>query len=514
MRKWHAMLEMMQFPLKVLFFSFILRGIGTLLLSSYFNAIIPITNQNIIVVCELLRYSGAFIISNFPLLILIKLLSRRYDSSVPIFAGIMGYIVIIATSTFFAPQTLGAEFYASILGVSINLSELSVFGSGSAYPLQMGVISVAVVIFLTRKIYRFSRNRSTQGILSFIDRDTYTIITTMVVSYFAGFALTFVWPYFIQGIQYVMQTLAEDITNPATLFSYGVFSRIMHMLGLNSITQNAFWFGSYGGSWLNEFGVNYLGDVNIWTVQVNSGIASLGAGRLISPYYILNIFAIPAVTIASWTIFTNKQEKKKNFTFMIIAVLSSVMFGNLLPFELYLLIAAPFLLIVHLITTGMLFGLMSAFNIFIGYSFSGNIYYANPGNLPDLLVVINQLKNTQLLQRFLILGVLVFVIYFLSTQLYYRIIALDFISFSQHSIVDSFVNAVGGVNNIKSIDASVNKIQVSVVDNSLLDLTLLYDTGVSKIVENREGYMIFFGSDSFMIRKAVLKLIKKAAVNG
>jgi len=514
MRKWHALLEMMQFPLKVLFFAFILKGIGSTLLNPALAIYIPIANQNLIVVSELLRYSGAFIISNFPLLFLIKLLSRRYDSSVPIFAGIMGYIVIIATSTFFAPQTLGQEFYASILGISINLSELSILGSGNAYPLQMGVISVALVIFLTRKIYRFSRNRSTQGSLSFIDRDTYTIIMTMIVCYFAGFALTVIWPYIIRGIQYVMQTMADDITNPATLFSYGLFTRIMNMLGLSSITQKVFWFGAYGGSWMDQFGVNYLGDVGIWTVQTKLGIASLGAGRLISPYYILNFFAVPALVIASWTLFTNKIEKRKYLSFMVLAIVVSVMFGSLLPFELYLLVAAPFLLVVHLMITGLLFGVMSSMGIFIGYTYSGNIFYASPGNLPDFITIITQTKNTALLQKFMMLGLLTFVLYFMATQIYYRWLALDILKISHNDIVESFIKAVGGIENIKSIDASVNKLQVSINDNSLMNLSLLYDTGVSKIVENRDGYHIHFGSDSYMIRREVLKLKKQVITNG
>ena len=59
-----------------------------------------------------------------------------------------------------------------------------------------------------------------------------------------------------------------------------------------------FWFSDMGGRWLNSVGQKFSGDVAIWTAQRQEGISVLTTGTFITPYYVINLFIIPAYYIA------------------------------------------------------------------------------------------------------------------------------------------------------------------------------------------------------------------------
>lgn len=508
MRRWNGFFDMMQYPIKILFIAFVFVGIGSLPHNSAITAIIPITQDWLLTIFYLLRYIGSFIITNFPLLIVIKMVGRRRDSSTPIFAAILGYLIFIIVTTFVAPQTLGSEFYTAILGIRVNLSEFSVFSSTTMYPFQMGVFAAILVVFVTRITYRISRKHSVSSVFGSIDKETYCIILTIIICFFVAFGMAYIWPYFISLIQFIMGEISKDITNPTNLFNYGIFERLMSLFGLNSISQNAFWFGSYGGSWMNSAGTNFIGDVSIWTAQQSQLIVSNGAGRLITPHYLLNMFAIPAVSLVIWLSHTNKKERFRYLGFMIISIIISILFGSLLPFELFLLISAPFLLLVHLLTTGLLYGVLQSIGVFVGYNHSGSVNYANPGGLFNLLPYFNDTYTRSNFYMFIIVGGILFVLYFLVSYLYFNFLALDFINFGRRDIVDKLIESFGGLGNLRNIHASYDKVTVTVINPNATYFKELMNSGVGKIVENKDGYNIYFGSDSLMIRKAVLKKLR------
>lgn len=507
MRSWHSFFDMLQFPVKVLFIACVLMGFGEVLANPQIMTIITV-NDTVLTISYGLRFAGSFIFANFPLLVVIKMVGRRHDSSTPIFAAILGYIVFLISCSFFAPQTYNNEFYASIIGIEVNMEEFNIVSDTMMYPFQTGLFAAIAVIWCTRFSYRNTRRHSSDGWLGYIDRDTLSVILTMILSIAAGFLLTMFWPLMINLIVNVMRFIAEDITNPINLFVYGIFDRVMALLNLSTISHNAFWFGSYGGSWISESGLNYYGDVGVWTAQQGAMIVSNGAGRLITPYYLINFFAVPAIAIVFWVLNTNPEERKRYFSFMIIAILVSIGFGSILPFEFFLLLTAPFLLVIHLVVSGLLFGILQNIGVFIGYTYNGSLTYANPGSVFNLLAYFNDTYTRGNLYLFLIVGVIVFIFYFLLAYLYYSYLALDFINLGKHTIIDQFLDSIGGLGNVRNLHAGPTKITVKVINPQIVDFNKLHETGVGKIIENRDGYNIYFGSDSIMIRRAVIKRIR------
>ncbi len=126
----------------------------------------------------------------------------------------------------------------------------------------------------------------------------------------------------------IFEFIATDITNPMNLFVYGVMDRLLADLNLGALMRTLFWYGEQGGTWINNLGVNYMGDVGIWTAQMNSLITPSGVGRLITPYYVLNLFAVPGMLIGFYTIFTDKMEKRRIRLFFLLAILVSLVTGT------------------------------------------------------------------------------------------------------------------------------------------------------------------------------------------
>ena len=79
MTRWHAMLEYIQFPLKVLFVATILLGIGNAIINPNVAYLWEVKNEIVIIICEIMRYSGGFLIRIFPLLVFVVVLTRRYE---------------------------------------------------------------------------------------------------------------------------------------------------------------------------------------------------------------------------------------------------------------------------------------------------------------------------------------------------------------------------------------------------------------------------------------------------
>ena len=63
--------------------------------------------------------------------------------------------------------------------------------------------------------------------------------------------------------------------------------------------------------WTNIAGATVVGDANVWTAQLGAGTLISGAGRLFAPYYVMNIFAIPAMIWGMYSIGTSKEQRAK-----------------------------------------------------------------------------------------------------------------------------------------------------------------------------------------------------------
>ena len=496
MKKWNTLFDSVQEPLIALAIAIIFRGISSLILSINLARIYTFPSL-VYLIAELLRYFGDFLIINFPLLVMIRALSKRYEGSFPAFAGFVAYIFFHVVTMYTTVTTMPNIVYSNILGISGDLNRL---------PIQTGVIAAVVVWAITRFSYRHSRNRLGYGLLSFIDKDSYCLILSVIGSGIAAFGIAFIWPYFIGGLYSIFRFIAYDITNPFNLFIYGVLEKILTLFNSSALIRESFWFGELGGSWLNVNGTNFIGDVSIWTAQATQGIFNTGAGRFITPHYVINIFAIPAIVGGVYSMVTDKLERRKYTIFLVAMIALSIVIDTTLPIEIFLFVMCPLAYFGHVFIVGGLFALFQGIGVHIGYSYNGKVSSGTPGSIFDLLF---NMRNTDIQGDILIVllvGVVIAVLYVFAIRYYYKYLAIDIMQTGKTKrIADSFIDSVGGTKNIKMLNSTPTKVIVQIENKTLIDFNKLQRNGAYKIVESRAGYSIYFGSSSTMIKKEVSK---------
>lgn len=509
MQRWHSLLDIVSFPLKLLFFAVVLMGLGGLILNPNLATLITIDNQIIILLANLFRYFGGIAIIYFPLLVMIKSLSKRFDDSVPVFVGLIGYFIFNITTMFFTRTNLPSSAYYQYFGFQIDISNIALVNPGTRIPLETGFIGVLIVILITRYAYRVSRRALPYGLFAFVDKDSWSALITFLLSILSAIAIAFIWPFFIEGLYFVFRFIASDITNPVNLFVYGMIERLLSILSLARLIRTPFWFGSFGGSWIDVFGTNFTGDIAIWTAQVSRGLTPIGFGRLISPYYVLNIFAIPAFALALYQTFTDKFERRKYRLFLFIAVFLSITVGLILPFEFLLLFVAPLIYAIHVVLTGFIFALLEALNIAIGYNFSGLELVATPASIVDILIYFRNPVLQRGLTTLLIIGPIISIIYYFIAKIYFNVLAIDAMNTGKKErLINGVIEVFGGLDNIRMIHASFYRLSVLPFNKNKVDFSKSKLEGVSKIIESKTGYAMNFGPGSYILRQEIIKLVK------
>jgi PTS system maltose and glucose-specific IIC component len=510
MRRRNSFFEVLQFPLEVLFFAVILLGIGNLLTSSMFSSFWVIRNPYVLMIAEALMRIGTFLITNFPFLFVIRLVSVKGGGAATNISGLAGYAAFLVMTMFFTKTNLTATAYSSIFGISVASSSVEALSTTTHYPLQTGVIGAIFVSLITVSSYKHSRGRSQYGFFAFIDRDAYCVIRTVFFCCLAGVGTALLWPYLLSGLQQILDFIAADTTNPINLTLYGVLDRFMSVLNLNTLTRQPFWYGADGGTWINNVGGSIAGDVNIWAKQLAAGSLTGMAGRFITPYYVLNLFAVPGMIWAVYSLKTDLIDKRRTRLFFILATVVSLFSGTLLPLELVLFLLCPLLFLMHLVYTGVLFGVFQAMHVYLGFNYSGtSTITAMPGTLMEFLSYLNNPTLRHTLIVVAVVGVVSFFVYFLMTQLYFRHLAVDLFKVGDTDrMVAGTIKAVGGLTNIKMIHSSAAVLTVQVFDPNLMDIQRLKELGASRITDTKAGYAISYGAASTMVRMGMNKSMR------
>ncbi len=512
MHKWNSLYEILKYPMEVIFVAYLMLGICNLITNPVFGIVYLIDNNYVQAIAELTIRAAQFLIVNFPLLFLIRIAARKGGSATSITSAISGYVVYLCATMYFASTALPSTSYSSILGISISHSEIPQLASGTHYPLQTGVFGIAIISFIAVMSFNRSRNHSEYSAFSFVSKEAVCTIRTVFYSLLAGIAMAYLWPFAIYAVQKIVSFITVDTTNPVNLMLYGITDRLLSTFGLGTMIRQPFWFGNNGGSWINLAGASITGDVNVWTAQYASYAVKGMAGRFITPYYILNIFAIPGMVWGMFALSTDKNERRKLRLLCVIATLSSWLGGTLLPLELMLLFAAPLLLAFHLIYTGLLFAVLQSLHIYLGYrTTSTSLISALPGTLSELMSYVSHPDLMPTLMKIGIAGAISAVIYFAVTIFFFRHLGGDLFNTGENDrMVRGTIKAVGGVENIKQVQANISSLTISLYDPTMLNVNLIRKLGAFRVYETRNGFRICYGQSSTMIRLGIIKTVKES----
>ena len=506
MKSWNAFFEILKFPIGVLFFCMLIGGIGNMIINPALGIADAITNDTVILVGNIMYRAAQFTVVNFPLFMLIKLTSRRNGSAAAVLSAVAGYFCYCIGTLFFSSATLPSTTFSSILGISVSS------GGTVRYPLQTGMLGTIIVTLITLWSFNRARSRTEYGFFSFISKDTSIAIHTMFWSLLAGIGAAMVWPYLMMGINKVITFIANDTTNPVNLALYGITERILSVLNLGRLIRQPFWYTGSGGTWLNMAGSFIAGDAAIWSAQTASNSISSLTGRFFTPYYVLNIFAVPGMICAFYSLYTDIIERRKMRMLVILAFIGSMLTGTLLPLELMLVLLCPLLFFMHVGYTGILFAILHVLNAHIGSSpYLNAVMMAMPGTLPELLTCLQYPSLQSSIVITVIVGAVSFVAYFFMTRIYFKYLAIDlFKTGEKDRMINGTIKAVGGIENVKMIQSSISKLTISVYDPNKIKISQLRRLGSFRVYESRAGYNICMGAASTMVRIGMNNAMREA----
>lgn len=509
MKRWNTLLNTMRFPIKLILLAFILIELGSIIQNRNVNIFYTINNSTMTIISEILIKLGEVIVVNFPLIVIVRFVSRRAKSGTPVLIALIGYFTFLIFTTFFQNPTMSSLAFFSIFGIEYNATNIANAATGIRHPIQTGLIGALIVGIISRYSYVKSRRRSPYSVFAFLDKDTVGYIYNIIFCALAGFLVAKLWPYLIFGIEKVVGLIANDISNPKNIALYGFLDRLLSTLGLGDLIRRPFWFGVAGGSLSTFSGQNIFGDVAIWTKLSEFKESTLGYGRFITPYYILNMFVIPSMLIALYRSNTRKSERRKSLVVLLFLILASFIYGNPLPLELALFFGAPLLYFGYLALTATLFGLLQYLEVYLGFSYSGSTIIAMPGSFPDYIILLRNNQYSNALIIIFALGLLAAIIYYLLTYIYIQCLAFDLFSIKKKVLAVKIIDGVGGIENIQEIYSSPSKLSLVIKDLELIDVEALIALDAPKISEVSDGLVIYYGMSSAIIRKQIEEVIKE-----
>ena len=539
-------------PIAALPIAGILLGIGGALLGisglnnppAIYQPLIAIVNIPFITaVLTVMKNIGDIVFGNLPILFAVGVavgLAKK-DKGTAALASVFGFIVmnqVISTLLslgvtqlgVLTPDNLGEYGTYVTTNLGIFTLNMSVFG---------GIITGIITAILHDKFHEIQLPQ----ILGFFSGSRFVPIVTAVTMAFVGAALAFLWPIVQDGIA----VIANLVRNAGFIgsFFYGLIERALIPFGLHHVFYTPFWFGSFvdgqilvNGTWQTVAGANtaYFAQLSSMTDLVGASADTMstivsGTTRFMAGKYPFMMFGLPAAAFAMYRA-AAPSKRKAIGSLLLAAGVTSLLTGITEPLEFTFIFVAPVLYGVHCVLAGLSFMLMDIFNVFIGMTFSGGLIdFALFGLLPAGAGV-----PTKWFMVILIGAVYAVVYYFLflfiikkfnlktpgrdenedEIKLYSK---ADFqekngtasntqgkVTTAKGEIAEKapeVLAALGGGENIVSVDACITRLRVEVKDKAKVDKAELKSLGAAGVMEVGNGIQAIFGAKADGYKNAI-----------
>ncbi len=481
---------------------------------------------------------GDIIFGNLPILFAVGVavgLANK-DKGTAALASVFGFVVmnqVISTMLVLGLTQLGVVTpdnvgdYATYVTTNVGIFTLnmSVFG---------GIITGIITGILHNKYHTIQLPPA----LGFFAGSRFVPIVTSLAMAVVGAILAFVWPVVQNGIS----ALSEVVKNagPAGTFLFGVIERALIPFGLHHVFYTPFWYGSFvnadvlvNGAWETIAGANtaYFTQLSNMTSLVGADAETMsrivsGTTRFMTGKFPFMMFGLPAAAYAMYK--QAKPSKKKVVgSLLASAAFTAALTGITEPIEFTFLFVAPALYGVHCLLAGLSFMLMDLLNVFIGMTFSGGVIdFSLFGLLPaGAGVPTNWL-------RLILVGLVYAVVYYFlfsflikkfnlktpgreedeaETKLYTK---ADYNAKKEAGKSDEIkekapevLAALGGADNIVSVDACITRLRVEVKNKGIVDKAKLKSLGASGVVEVGNGVQAIFGAKADPYKNEIKDLL-------
>lgn len=489
---------------------------------------------------------GDIVFGNLPLLFAVGVavgLAKK-DKGTAGLAAVFGFIVmnqVISTLLGLGATQLGVLTPGNVgdygtyvtTNVGIFTLNMSVFG---------GIITGLVTAALHNKYYKIQL----PAVIGFFSGSRFVPIVTALTMAFVGAVLSFVWPVVQDGIGMI----ATGVRNagPAGTFLFGVVERALIPFGLHHVFYTPFWFGSFveanihvNGAIQTVAGANtaYFQQLSSMSDLVGASSATMGevisgTTRFMAGKFPFMMFGLPAAAYAMYRSAAPSKRKVVG-SLLISAAVTSFITGITEPIEFTFLFVAPVLYGVHCLLAGLSFMLMDILNVFIGMTFSGGVIdFTLFGLLPAgagvptnwfMVIIVGAIYAV----------VYYFLFYFLITKFNLKTPGRDESeeetklytkadyqnakggateapakAKKQDEIAQNapaVLAALGGEENIVSVDACITRLRVEVKDKAKVDKDTLKKLGAAGVVEVGNGIQAIFGAKADAYRHEINAII-------
>lgn len=411
----------------------------------------------------------------------------------------LALIFAIGVAIGFAHDNNGSAALAGAIGYFVLVNGTQAINENINMAVLGGILSGIIAGLLYN---RFHNIQLPQWLGFFAGRRFVPIVTAATMVLLAG-VFGVVWPPIQEFINGVGQWIIDAGALGAGVF--GTLNRLLIPIGLHHVLNSLVWFvfGEFNGA---------TGDLN----RFFAGDPS--AGVFMTGFFPVMMFGLPAACLAM--ILTAKKEKRKQVTGMFIGLaLTSFLTGITEPIEFSFMFLSPILYGIHALLTGASMSITYLLEIRHGFGFSAGFidYMLNFGiaQKPLLLAGIG-----------LLYGFIYFVIFYVLIRVLdlktpgreddEELLAQDSESIATssgdkyHDMATTFTEALGGLDNVTSIDNCATRLRLQVVDMTKINEGALKKNGAKGVMKiDKNNIQVIVGTDVEFVSNIMKEMKKK-----
>lgn len=455
----------------------------------------------------LMEQAGQVVFSNLPLLFAIgTAIGLVGGDGVAALAAVVALLIMNTTmgivSNAAAGIASGNLSYATVLG--IPTLQTGVFG---------GLVAGVIAAICYKKFYK----TELPAFLGFFAGKRLVPIVTAIAAFLIGLAMPTIWQPIQIGLE-KLSYLANEVNTNVSTYVFGVIERALIPFGLHHIFYAPFWYQF--GEYTTKTGQVVQGDQAIWFAMLKDGVKNFssatyqGAGKFMTGKFVFMMFGLPAAALA---MYHEAKDKNKKLVGGILfsAALTSFLTGITEPIEFMFLFVAPILYAIHCLLAGLSFMLMNILGVRIGMTFSGGLID---------YIVFGVLPGTSGFQTKWYMVIAVGICF---SFIYYFLFRFAIRKFnlktpgredntqeaaatgekSADALAVGVLEALGGKDNLLSLDACITRLRVEVKDTSIVkddELKKLGASGVLKV--GAHGVQAIFGAKAQFICNDLKKM--------
>lgn len=543
-------------PIAALPIAGILLGVGGALLGiaglsnapAIYEPLIAFVNiPAVTAVLTVMKNIGDIVFGNLPVLFAVGVavgLAKK-DKGTAALASVFGFIVMNqVVSTLLA---LGATQLGVLTPDAVGDYGTYVTTNLGIFTLNMSVFGGIITGIVTALLHNRFCTIQLPPVIGFFSGARFVPIITSLTMALVGALLAFTWPVVQDGIS-MLSTFVKNAGALGT-FLYGLIERALIPFGLHHVFYTPFWYGSFveanvlvNGSVQTVAGANtaYFVQLSSMTDLVGASASTMseivsGTTRFMAGKFPLMMFGLPGAALAMYKA-ANPSKRKVVGSLLATAALTSFLTGITEPLEFTFLFVAPILYVIHCVFAGLAYMLMGVLNVFIGMTFSGGfIDYTLFGLLPAGAGVPTKWLTV------ILVGIVYFIVYYFvfyfmitkfnlktpgrdenegETKLYTK---ADFQN-SKGGATEAaapktsgkgeiaekaplVLAALGGEENIVSVDACITRLRVEVKDKANVNKDELKNLGAAGVVEVGNGIQAIFGAKADGYKNAINEIL-------